>query len=132
MLLASFLPWLRSGTRRRSSYDLFEIVDRLGYSPDGVVGWSIRLWPLLPLLLVVVTILHWLPARRSAVRGAAALVSATAAAWSAGTSVAVLTAPHAALFTPAVGPWVVFPGAGMLAVATLPAVSRGSADRATS
>jgi hypothetical protein len=50
VVVASFGPWLRSGQRSRTSYELFEVVDRLGLLGDG--GWSLlpRLWVGVPLL----------------------------------------------------------------------------------
>ena len=40
------------GHRRRNSYEIFSLVDRLGFSQSSVVGWGLRLWPVVPLLLV--------------------------------------------------------------------------------
>lgn len=60
-LLGTFLPWLRSGSRRRSSYEIFSLVDRLGISPSSAIGWGVRLWPLVPLLLIATVTLHWFP-----------------------------------------------------------------------
>lgn len=114
-LIGSFLPWLASGSTSRSSYDLFGIVDRLGFSPDGVVGWAIRLWPLLPLLLVATVVSHhvhldarWLPIVRSAATAATALYAGAVA-------IAVRLAPDIGLFRPRVGPWVTLAGAVLLA-----------------
>ena len=33
-LLGVFAPWLKSGESRRSSFELVELVDRLGCTPD--------------------------------------------------------------------------------------------------
>lgn len=114
VLIGSFLPWLTSGTTSRSSYDLLGIVDRIGFSPDGVLGWAIRLWPLLPLLLVVTVVSHhvhldatWLPKLRSTTTAVAALYAGSIA-------IAVRLAPDVALFTPRVGPWVTLAGAALL------------------
>lgn len=52
-VVGTFLPWLRSGSVDRSSYEIFDLVDRLGFAPDGPVGWMIRLWPVVPLLFAV-------------------------------------------------------------------------------
>ena len=119
MLVGSFLPWLASGTADRSSYDLLGVVDRLGFSPDGVVGWAVRLWPLLPLLLVVTVISHhvrtdvtWLPAVRSA-------STAVTACYAGSVALAVRLAPDVGLFRPRIGPWVTLAGALLLALATV-------------
>lgn len=61
----SAMPWLRTGERRRSSYELFGIVERLGFSPSGAVGWAIRLWPLVPLLAVIAATCAWFAPRWS-------------------------------------------------------------------
>lgn len=63
----SAMPWLRTGQRRRSSYELFGIVDRLGFSPSGAVGMAIRLWPFVPLLAVAAAITVWFAPRWSLV-----------------------------------------------------------------
>ena len=61
LLVGTFLTWLRSGATERSSYDVFDLVDRLGFSEGGLVGWALRLWPLVPLLLVIAVIAWWVP-----------------------------------------------------------------------
>ena len=58
-LVGTFLPWLRSGTRGRSSYEIFSLVDRLGISQSSVVGWGLRLWPVVPFLVVLAVTLEW-------------------------------------------------------------------------
>ena len=67
LLVGTFLTWLRSGATERSSYDVFDLVDRLGFSEGGLVGWALRLWPLVPLLLVLTVIAWWFPASGSGV-----------------------------------------------------------------
>ena len=57
----TFLPWLRSGTRRRNSYEIFALVERLGISQSSIVGWGLRLWPIVPLLLVLAITVQWFP-----------------------------------------------------------------------
>jgi hypothetical protein len=61
----SAMPWLRTGQRRRSSFELFSIVDRLGFSPSGPVGMAIRLWPLVPLLAILAAVATWFAPRWS-------------------------------------------------------------------
>lgn len=132
MLVGSFLPWLASGSANRSSYDLLGIVDRLGFSPDGVVGWAVRLWPLLPLLLVVTVISHhlrdgaaWLPIVRSGAAAVSALYAGTVA-------LAVRLAPDIGLFEPRIGPWITLAGASLLALSVVAVSSRGSDARGAS
>lgn len=119
MLVGSFLPWLASGTANRSSYDLLGIVDRLGFSPDGAVGWAVRLWPLLPLLLVVTVVSHhiradatWLPVVRS-------VSTALSALYAGAVALAVRLAPDVGLFRPRIGPWVTLAGAALLALSVV-------------
>ena len=59
--VGTFLPWLRSGTRERSSYEIFSLVERLGYSRSDLVGGGLRLWPIVPLLLAASVVLLWYP-----------------------------------------------------------------------
>jgi hypothetical protein len=72
-LVGTFLPWLRSGTRDRSSYEIFSLVDRLGISQSSVVGWGVRLWPVVPFLLVLAVTLQWFS--RKWIGGTAVLVA---------------------------------------------------------
>ena len=52
-LIGTFLPWLASGSVDRSSYDLVDLVERLGFASGGAVDLALTLWPIVPLLLVV-------------------------------------------------------------------------------
>lgn len=131
VLVGSFLPWLSSGAVQRSSYDLFGIVDRLGFSPGGVVGWAVRLWPLLPLLLVLTVITHhlrldaaWLPSARSA-------TTIVTAAYAGAVALAVRLAPDVGLFSPRIGSWVTLFGAGLLGAALLVRPAGGGARAAS-
>jgi hypothetical protein len=58
-LVGTFLPWLRSGSVDRSSYEMLGSVERLGFAPGGWVEWSVRLWPIVPLLFVIAAISQW-------------------------------------------------------------------------
>lgn len=55
----SLLPWVRTGSARRNSYDVFALVDRLGFSPDGAAAQGLRWWPLVPLLTAVAVVVAW-------------------------------------------------------------------------
>ena len=59
VVLATFLPWLESGSTSRSSYDLLGLVGRLDIAPNGVVTMLIRWWPLVPLIVTVAVVLAW-------------------------------------------------------------------------
>lgn len=65
IVAGTFLPWVRSGTRLRSSYEIFSLVERLGYSRSDLVGWGLRLWPALPLLVACAVMLLWFPRARA-------------------------------------------------------------------
>jgi len=113
-LVGTFVAWLRSGTRHRNSYEIFALVERLGISRSSVVGWALRLWPIVPFVLVLAVSMLWLAPRAIAVSVAAATVIYTGAV-----SIAVLRSPsHHPLITIEVGPIVTLFGVGVLAVGT--------------
>ena len=116
MLVGTFLPWLRSGSRDRSSYTIFDLVDRLGFATGGVVAWSLRLWPLVPLLLVATVTTAWAVATGH-LRWPVPTVFATGAAiWVGGTAIVLLRAPDIALFGVGVGPTVTLVGVALVVV----------------
>ncbi len=59
VIVCTFLPWVASGTAERSSYEIFDVVARLGFAPDGPVGWAMRLWPAVPLLMMLAAATSW-------------------------------------------------------------------------
>ncbi len=133
VLIGTFLTWLRSGATERSSYDVFDLVDRLGFSEGGVVGWALRLWPLVPMLLVVTMVTWWAPFTGtgwSVARGALVIVVAM---YAGGIAVAVRNAPDVALFSIGPGPLVTAIGSlVMVAGAALSlAMSRRSGGQRT-
>ena len=113
-LVGTFLPWLRSGTRDRNSYEIFSLVDRLGISQSSVVGWGVRLWPVVPLLLVLAVTLQWFT--RKWISGAAVLV---AIVYAGVVSNVVRSASSNSLITIESGPLVTLAGAVTLAVGAL-------------
>ncbi|MCB0965552.1 MAG: hypothetical protein KDB37_01845 [Ilumatobacter sp.] len=124
-LVGTFLPWLVSGTVERTSFELLDIVERLGFSPDGLVGVALTIWPLAPLGLVLCVVAQW-PWRgwqgRWASWGAVA-VAGLVGCYVGATAVAVLGAPEVGLFRLRSGPWVTLVGAvTMLLGAALDAV----------
>jgi hypothetical protein len=116
LLVGTFLTWLRSGATKRSSYDVFDLVDRLGFSEGGLVGWALRLWPLVPLLLVVAVITWWWPSSRSAWTVARTALTSIVALYAGGVAVAVANAPDVALFSVGKGPIVTIIGGGVMVV----------------
>jgi hypothetical protein len=87
-IVGALLPWLRTGGRSRNSFDLFRLVDDLGFAPHGPAAAAIRWWPLVPLLAVVAVVAAWWGWARAG--GALGIV---AAAYALTVAVAVLTAP---------------------------------------
>ncbi len=62
VIAGSFLPWVISGTVRRSSYAIVGIVDRLGIAGDGLLAALVSHWPLLGALCfapVVAAAFRW-------------------------------------------------------------------------
>jgi hypothetical protein len=87
-LVGTFLPWVRSGQRRRSSYGLLSLIDRLGFAPGGVAAGAIKAWVVVP-ILVAATIAA-LVAGRPAIAGMAAVLTG---AYVAALALAVSSAP---------------------------------------
>ncbi len=58
-IVASFVPWLRSGTIERSSYDLIGLVHLLRIADNAHIRLLIRLWPAMPLLVVTGVVAAW-------------------------------------------------------------------------
>lgn len=114
VLVGTFLPWVSSGSATRSSYDLFGVIDRLGFAPDGVVGWAVRLWPLVPLLLVTTAVSHALAPDPMWVRVARTAVTTFTAAYAGAVALAVRLAPDIGLIRPRIGPTVTAIGAIVL------------------
>jgi hypothetical protein len=115
-LVGTFLPWLRSGAVDRSSYEIFDLVERLGFSPNGVIAWTLRLWPLVPLLLVSAAISPWLRPARTWVRRVLAVLPVLAVLIVGGVAFAVSLAPEVGLFRIGIGPWCSVVGAIVMVV----------------
>ncbi|MEY2958895.1 MAG: hypothetical protein RLZZ01_1463 [Actinomycetota bacterium] len=114
-LVGTFLPWITSGSRSRSSYDLFGVVERLGFAPDGAVGWAIRLWPLVPLLLVTTVVTHSIADGARRIRITRTAVTALTVAYAGGVALAIRLAPDVGTIQRGVGPTMTLIGAGVLA-----------------
>jgi hypothetical protein len=111
VLVGSFMPWIRSGRRRRSSYDILDLADRLGFSPHGALGWAVRCWPLMPLVVVVSVV-----AAAAGRRGIAVPATVVGAAYVMTVAVTVRRAPRSALIGIEAGTWVSMLGAVALLV----------------
>ena len=59
VLVGTFLPWWRSGARRRSSYALLDLVDRLELASNDWATNAIRFWPIVPVLVVGAVVATW-------------------------------------------------------------------------
>src|ERR1700730_4363362 len=86
VLIATFLRWARTGRQWRSSYDLFAVARRVGFTNNRVFASALRLWVLLP--AVIGLALVFAAFRRPRVGAAIGSVIGLAAV---GASTAVLT-----------------------------------------
>jgi hypothetical protein len=94
---------------------VFDLVDRLGFSSGGVVGWALRLWPLVPVLLVLSVVATWWTATMSLNAAPAALLIGVTGVYAGGTGVAVIVAPEAGqLLRIGAGPAVTLVGASAM------------------
>jgi hypothetical protein len=105
-IVGALLPWLYSGARPRSSFDLVAIARRLDLSPEGWQGLLLRMWPLVPLVCVLATMAAWWGRHRLA--AALALVAGIGSSW---LSLRVRSADLGANLRLAVGPTVTLVGA---------------------
>jgi hypothetical protein len=74
LVAGSFGPWLRSGARSRSSYELFQVADRLGFLGEGALRWLPETWVWVPVLAAIALALHVANRHRLA-RGVTAAVA---------------------------------------------------------
>ena len=52
-----FGPWVRTGATTGQSFELADLIDRLGFAPTGRSSWRCGLWPVAPLSVVVAVVL---------------------------------------------------------------------------
>lgn len=130
-MLGTFLPWLRSGSVDRSSYEIFDLIERLGFSPGGPIGWAVRLWPLVPLLFALATVLQWSMSIRPLVTTARRVLPLVASLYGGGVALAIRLAPEAGLFRFRYGSWLTLIGSIVVFVAAVwPASRPGPASTA--
>ena len=116
MIAGCFLPWLRSGDRNRSSFELFGLVDRLGFAPSGLIAWAVRLWPMVPLMAIVASIGVWY------LSGWRIVVPALfASLYAGGVSIAMQQVPNSAFVGVGTGPLVTALGSAVMVAATVAA-----------
>ena len=58
-IVGMFGPWVHTGAASRSSFELADLVARLGYARGGPIGLALRTWPLAPLSVVVAVVVTW-------------------------------------------------------------------------
>lgn len=119
VLIGTFLPWFSSGSVARSSYDLFGVIDRLGFSPGGPVGWAVRLWPLVPLLLVATVVVHHVGHARSGWHHVRFVTAFASGLYAGSVALAVTFAPDLGLARPRFGTLVTIVGVAVLGAAAV-------------
>jgi hypothetical protein len=92
MVVGMFGPWVRSGAASRSSFEMLDLIERLGFARGGPVGLVVRVWPLAPLLVVSAVVLTWWMGGR-----AAAIVAMAAGTVVGGVGLAIQAAPESSL-----------------------------------
>ncbi len=120
-VVGSLLPWVRTGGRRRHSYDLLALVERLGFATDGIAAAALRWWPLVPLLAVGAVVAAWWGWPR-----AGGVLGVVAALYAGGTAVAVARAPAGRLVDIQLGPFVTIAGALALLGGSIAAIAEGA------
>ena len=120
-LIGAFAPWLRSGETRRSSFELFELVDRLGFAPDGVFAELLRLWPIVPLAVITSVVAAW--SAKTRIAGAIGIFSGLYVAL---VAVGIMQAPRAGLIHTAWGVPVALVGGVLLATTGVWLLAAGS------
>ncbi|HEX4981188.1 MAG TPA: hypothetical protein VFV63_05795, partial [Ilumatobacteraceae bacterium] len=98
-VVGSLCPWVASGSVDRSSYEIIDLVDRLGFAEEGPLGIALQAWPLMPLLVVTGTVAMWW--RRQIVGQALAV---TGAVYALVVALAIRLAPPTGLVRIRVGP----------------------------
>ena len=111
VVLATFLPWLHSGSTSRSSYELLGLLDRLGIAPDGPVSVLVRWWPLVPLVVTTAVVLAWW--QRWLASLAAALM---AVVYAGGVGSAIAWGARGTPISLGIGPWVCAVASGVFLV----------------
>jgi len=111
-LVGTFVPWLRSGSTSRTSYELLGALARLDFAPDGVVSVLVRGWPVVPLLVTAAVVAAWWRWTWVSVAAAAA-----AALYAGGVGLTMVIGAHRTGIDVEPGPWVCLLGATVLLVA---------------
>jgi hypothetical protein len=91
-LLGLFAPWVQSGSSTRSSFELLDLAQRLGFTQGGAFEWAVRLWPFVPLAMMSAVVAVWFA--RSNI---GALLGAACGVYVLAIAVAVINAPDSGL-----------------------------------
>ena len=59
IVVGSFLPWLRSGRRGRSSYEMYALAKRLDFGDGPAARGLVAMWPVVPLVVVAAALAAW-------------------------------------------------------------------------
>ena len=101
VVAATFLPWLRSGSTTRTSYDLLGLLARLRVAPDGALALLVKCWPLVPLIVTGAVVLAW--SRRSVL---ASITAVVAVLYAGGVGAALAIGARNTGISIGSGPWV--------------------------
>jgi hypothetical protein len=123
-VVGSLLPWLRTGARRRNSYDALAVVERIGFSPEGAAAQGLRWWPIVPMLAATGVVVAWWGWRRP---GGA--VGALAGSYAGIIGVAVATADAGEFVAIGPGPAVTALGGATLLAGSIATVVISPPDR---
>ncbi len=116
-VVGSLSPWVASGTVDRSSYEIIDLVDRLGFAETGPFSLALRAWPLMPLLVVTGTVAMWW--RQHVVGQALAM---TGGVYALVVALAVRLSPPTGLVRIRGGPIITIAGASVLLAGSLVAL----------
>jgi hypothetical protein len=117
MLIGMFGPWVRSGSNDRGSFEMVDLVERLGFARSGPVGLALRTWPMAPLLVVVAIVSSWWAGSRLLPSWIAAVVALVAGSTVGGVGAAVWSATPTSLIEIRWGAWVTMVGGVAMALA---------------
>jgi len=113
-IVGSLRPWVASGSVDRSSYEIIDLIDRLGFAEEGLLEVALRAWPLMPLVLVVGAAAMWW--RRHVVGAALSVVGGL---YALGVALTVELAPSTGLLRIRSGPTITIAGAAVVLVASV-------------
>jgi hypothetical protein len=123
-IIGSLCPWVASGRVDRSSYEIIDLVDTLGFAEEGPFGLAVRAWPLMPLMVVGGTVAMWW--RRHVVGPALAVAGGL---YAFAVALTVRLAPSTGVLRIRAGTLVTIAGASVLVAATLLALALATRAR---